>query len=377
MTLPTSRYGQPLRTVARDPRLDLATHIGQRSSTFRFDLVDGLTGEALGEVNPRRDTTPTLAHDTTATIKRSLSLELEPDDTARVDTIRHRILPRMVLEDGTTWPLGRYMFAASSRQLTTAGRRSSPALKDEMLLVDTELEETFSPPVLYDGDDIPIATTGVDVAIGMLLDGLPVTTRVDPTPYWTVGAWRAGTSRGQVLGDLALEGDYFAPWFGHDGVLRVVRAFDPASRPPDLDLDAEQRVIRDSIVESDNLLDAPNRWIVISNGSASDSESEAPIVGTYDVPDSAPHSARNRGFVVPTVRDMQVDTPAQAQAIAANLGQRETLYEVVELSTPPDPRHDSYQVIRWDARLWLEIGWSMALVEGGEMRHTLRRAYGD
>jgi hypothetical protein len=51
------------------------------------------------------------------------------------------------------------------------------------------------------------------------------------------------------------------------------------------------------------------------------------------------------------------------------------VFERVELSTPPDPRHDSHNVIRWQGENWLELAWSMPLVEGGEMRHVLRKAY--
>ena len=115
-----------------------------------------------------------------------------------------------------------------------------------------------------------------------------------------------------------------------------------------------------------------NRFVVVSNDPGSDAE---PVVGVYDVPASAPHSIAQRGFVLPKTVDVQVRSQAQATVYARTLGLQQTVYEVVELSTPVDPRHDAYEVVRWDGVRWLEVSWTMPLVPGGEMRHTLRRAY--
>ena len=44
-------------------------------------------------------------------------------------------------------------------------------------------------------------------------------------------------------------------------------------------------------------------------------------------------------------------------------------------STIPDPRHDGYDVIRWQGFNWLELGWSLPMIEGSSMSHTLRKSY--
>jgi len=74
------------------------------------------------------------------------------------------------------------------------------------------------------------------------------------------------------------------------------------------------------------------------------------------------------------VLDLQLSDNSQAQAVAQGLVNRQTIFERVSLTTAPDPRHDSYNVIRWQGSNWLELGWSMALVEGGTMNHLLRRS---
>jgi hypothetical protein len=126
---------------------------------------------------------------------------------------------------------------------------------------------------------------------------------------------------------------------------------------------------------TNDLLDAPNRFIVISNGAVSASAAAIPIVGRYDIPSSAPHSIANRGFVIPSVEERQLDTQAQADAAARNLGQRQTIFERTTLSTAPDPRHDGYDVIRWQGENWLELGWSLPMAEGAAMTHTMRKSY--
>jgi len=139
---------------------------------------------------------------------------------------------------------------------------------------------------------------------------------------------------------------------------------------PDLDFDGGNKVMRNSIIEDDDLLTAPNVIIVISNTATSTNE---PAVGIASVPPNAPHSVVNRGFAVPQVVTLQLTDPAQAQAVAQGLVNRQSVFSRVNLVTAPDPRHDSYNIIRWQGVNWIELAWSMALVEGGTMNHLLRR----
>lgn len=357
-------------TAPFSSRLDLAPWVGQRQATWRFRLVDGPTGIHLGELTPISDSPPALSHDVGRTIKRQLSpLDLGRVDTARIDPIRHRVLLDMLI-GGTVYPLGRYMWGDFTRIKSTGGDLSSSALVDEMFIIDQDMESSFSSVQGFISQDV-----GVDAVIRRLLEPIPnLTLEIEPTDQSAVGTWAAGTSRAKVLADLATQGGYFAPWFDNDGALQIIQSFDPADKIPDIDLDAGNQVQQDSITNTDDLIDAPNRFVVISNGSQGASVS-ASAVGTYDVPNSAPHSILNRGFVVPDVRDIQVRDQGQAQAVARTIGLAQTVFERVTLSTSPDPRHDSYDVISWDSEQWLELSWSMTLKEGGDMTHTMRKVY--
>lgn len=394
MTSPLSRVGAQtgfLTAPVPDTNFDTDPAFAQRQYTFRFDLVEAKTGATVRTLTPLLDTVPTLSHDTTRTIKRQLQLELDVADTAVVDTIKHRVRVKMVLPSGTTYPLGRYMFTDNTRTLYTSGTRSSPQLMDEMFIVDNARESAF--PVRY-----PRVTTNAfadsnfnasqnNVAlllVDLLTDFTTFDFRIEDTAYITNNTWSFGTSNAQVLSDLALFGDYFDPWFGNDEQLHLIRSFDPADRVADIDWDCYFHVYADTVTDADDLLTAANRFIVVSNNPSAGNQpltnqgptSNVPIVGRYDVPTTAPHSIYNRGFVVPDIRQLQIDTPAQAQAMATNIGITNTVFERQTMDTWVDPRHDSYTVIRWQDANWLELSWSMSLVAGGTMSHTIRKVYG-
>lgn len=349
-----------LTTLPHDPLLDLDPWVGQRQCTFRFDWFNGVTGQILGNVTPIRN--GTLTHDTTRTIKRQLNLNFGVVDTAAIDPITDRLNVFMVFPDGTEYPLGTYMFTDQSKELWTSGELSNVIMNDEMFLVDQQITVGIA------GN----ARNTISV-ITETLSGLPITFEAEATPYLSVGSWTPGTRRGAgVLEDLAVTGDFFSPWFGNDSVMHFIRSFDPATKVPDFDFDEGNKVIRTGITMTSDLLTAPNRFVVISN-TANDPRFSA--VGTADVSPNAPHSFAKRGFYVPSVQDLQLVDPVQAQAVAENLVKRQTIFERTTLSTAPDPRHDSYNVIRWQGDLWLELAWGMALIEGGAMTHLLRKAY--
>lgn len=344
-----------------DPLLDLPPWQGQRQCTFRFDWYNGITGEFLGQVHPVRSAS--LTHDTSRTIKRQLSLELGAHDTAAINASSDRIKPFMVFPNGQEYPLGTFLFTDNTRQVYTSGRLGNMVLNDEMFLVDQPLTAGIS---------AVINGSSIDTLIAEVLDGLPIQYTLESSIYYTQESWSVGNGRGSILDSLCLSGDLFSPWFGNDSKLHFIRSFDPITKIPQFDFDSGNQVFRADIVESDNLLTAPNRFIVISN-TASDTQSE--VVGNAVVPANAPHSIQNRGFEITLVQTLQLQNVAQAQAAAQNLANRQTVYETVNLVTAPDPRHDSYDVIRWQGDLWLELSWSMALTEGGQMNHLLRKAY--
>lgn len=349
-----------MTTLPLDPILDLQAGVGQRSISFRFDLIDGVNRQVLGSLTPLR--AAALSHSTQQTIKRRLNLSLGKADTAEIDPVRDRVAVYMTIQ-GTDRPLGRYMWASQSRSVFTAGNLSSSNLIDEMFIVDQPIESGIN------GANKTVLQVINDTLSGLDIDIAPI----PASDFTSVQSWGIGTTRGSILEALSVTGAYFSPWFGNDTQLHFVLAFDPATQVPQFDYDQGFQVQQQGIVETDDLLTAPNRIIVVSN-SASNGGLEA-VVGIADIADTAPNSISNRGFVVSKVYNLQVATTSQAFSVAAGLAQRATIFETVNLTTAPDPRHDSYDVIRWQGENWLELGWTINMGDGGSMNHILRRSY--
>lgn len=368
-----------------DPLLDLAPWVGQRQATYRFQRVNGVTGQDMGEIHPVRTNGVVLSHDTSRVIKRQLTLSLGVEDTEEINPIQDRILPYMIFPNGKEYPLGKFVFTQQSEQLFTSGNLSNIVLNDEMYIVDQQITQALDAAnlALTSTPGLAVAqgafvfgqvNRGSDISrvLSVLLAEFRIQAEVEASPFVINQAWAAGAQRGSIIETMALIGDYFSPWFDNNGIMQFIRSFNPALKIPDFDWDEGNQVIRSSILRQSDIFNAPNRFVVISNSSAN---SNAATFGSADVPVNAPHSFENRGFYVPQVLDMQVLTSEQCQAIARNLVERQTVFETMNVATAPDPRHDGYNVIQWQGDLWLELAWSMTLTEGAPMTHTLRRSY--
>ena len=368
MTTPLegSRWSQTLRTEPPNPIIDLDAYVGQRAATFRFDIVDSVTGYRE-TVTPIRSTVPTLTHDTARTITRQITgLFLGVADTSLFNSITSRLEPFMVFADDVAYPLGRYVPNSQVFFQSTAGEQSSVTFFDESFIVDQPFSSGFGS---FQANEV------LEQTIVRCLQGLPITYTIEPSEFSSTVTWSAGVRRGYAIEQMAIDGDWMSPWFDNTNVMRFIRAFDPATREPTFDLDSGNKVKRANVLRSNDVMTAPNQFVVVSNGQSGLGEQSGPVVGVYNVPDSAPHSALNRGFVITETQYRQLSYGSQAQAVAESLGQKQIIFETIELRTAPDPRHDGYDVLRWQGANWLETAWSLPMIEGSDMHHVARRAY--
>ncbi len=350
----------PLVTEPQPPQLVLDDYIGIRTSTFRFRLFQGVTGEDLGEITPYVSS-PTLSHNTGRTVKRTLSLDLGVADSSAINPITDRIDVSMVIEGLGEFPLGRYMFTDDLQQVSTGGNQATVQLVDEMFMLDQPMDTAYSADHVIG-----------DAAVLELISGYNLIPRIEPTSALAIAQASIGSNRTQVINSIAQQCGYFSPWMDNNHFFRMIDTFDPETVVPQFDYDTRHAVYVDSISRSTDIITAPNRFIVVDNGSSSQDEA---IVGTYDVPPSAPYSVTQRGFVIPKVISMQVPSAFQADKLAAAFGVQNSITETINFTTPPDPRHDSYDVCLLEGQLWLERSWSMQLVEGGTMAHACTRFY--
>jgi hypothetical protein len=282
---------------------------------------------------------------------------------------------------GETWKLGRYLFTDAVNQDYFDGDAgavktlTSCQLADQMAIVDTELEGAFS-----------CVLEAPRSALERLLGGLGFDMLIEDSGQLISNSWMAGTSRKAVMESIAQLGGYLPPAFDGDGVLRIRLQFDPTEGTPDFDFDDLQNVVAESVTRSDSTIYAPNRIVVVSNGGntygGSSSEKNpvdpidpGPMMAFCDVPSSAPHSILNLGFARPRIEEIQATSVAQCQAVADLYCLTQTVAEEAQLSTALDPRHQSWNTIQFQEKRWLEASWSMTLVAGGDMRHSLQRSY--
>lgn len=353
--------------------LDLLNR-SERQSTWSFTLEDQ-EGSSLGDIVVDRDSPPTLSTDTSRPTKRTLQrVQLPPGVIHDVNVVRDRLRLRMLVDDGTVWDKGLYLFTASTHAalgaplvVAHAGHVGTVDLVDQSLIVDQDTDRSYT------------ARPGVVLTtfLGTVFAGLPITVNIVPSGQ-QVGpeaiVWPIGTNRLRLVNEVAAMLGYHELYFDDGGVGQLGPMPDPLTTDPQdvLNLTAIPRVYRPSFTFSDDMLDLPNRFVVVGSGA-----SETPAVGRYNLPADVPHSAANRGFVVTHVETLQgVETNQQAAFVAIALSkQYRFAHETVDFATPPDARHDHYNTLEVEGVRYLEVAWSQTLREGAPMRHTARRTY--
>ena len=351
--------------------LDLPAAIGQRAESVRFDLL-AADGSNLGTLtNVETEHPPTITWDGTSSTQRTMNgLVIGPGDASSVDPIRHRIRPSWVLDTGDTYPLGIFMFSASSRQVDSWGADLSGSLYDQSVILNQGRESSLS---IGDGAQIrPVIQQIIDEV------GLTAYASIDPTlaTVSTAIVYASGVTRGKILNDLCVAAGFFPWYFDNTGLLRLRAVPNPISAAaPDLTFNADSasRIIGGSVSTSTDLLTAPNRYIVRG---ASTSAQE--IVGYYDIPSTAPHSKENIGYVRSVTINNQAVTDGNAAVVAAQAAYATdfSTYDRAAFQTAPDPRADSYQVAAFLGANYIVQSWALPLTPGGPMDWKVKRNYG-
>lgn len=344
--------------------LDLSEGIGQRQATFKFFLSDRF-GVTIGDLYPDLDSPPKIDLDTTRFPKRQLSgLVIPADQAADINTVADRVRPVMVTEDGTAWPLGLFLFSDASEAVYTYGNPLSTIMHDQGIVIAADLGGSFS---------MPVGTSAYDAMVN-LFAGNPVSNfTVDPTTF-TLGApltYAASDTFAKVMSDLATVASYFDTYFDNTGRGRLRAVPPPTLAVPTVPpYEVNTRIFNGSIVRATNLLSAPNRFVVVDS-----SATTTPIMAVYDLPDSAPNSYANRGFRVTKQYSLQGLGSQLAALQAAYAISLRTVTVTIHWSSPPDPRHDTWDFVQVLGDLYLETRWSMTLREGEPMTHEAVRIW--
>lgn len=349
-----------------DQLLDL-DGIRQRTDRFRFDLEDQ-GGAVIGELTPQAASTPSITNDMMRRVPRTLDgLQLSPSDAAAVDIFRDRVRPVMILQNGAEFSLGRFLWGDDSRPLRSWGLERRSSLLDRSFILDQDIGRPLG---VGRGGSLGLAALATVLDV-ITLDEI-VSDGID-APAGAPMAWPPSTTRAGILGDIHPQLGVLPVFFDREDRLNFRAVPETATAQPSLIYEAGGRIVADSIVLANDLLRAPNRYVVYDS-----SGSGAPVLGRWDIPDSAPHSIANRGFPVVLTQSMQgIGDARRAFWAARSLAQsdRANVFETIEWSSTLDPRHDSYDVVQVLGQVYLEIAWRMTLRSGGLMTHKARRVY--
>lgn len=337
--------------------------VSARSESVRFELLDA-SNSVVRNLAVDRDSVPSMRNDTTRPIRRTVDgVRLAPEENGLVDFVANRVRVSWVLASGSAYPLGIFLFGDASELLASEGTVTECSLVDQCLILDQPLSETaaYGPGTLVSDAIADQASQAGVVATSIE----SATTETTAPLSWAVGR----DTRLDVMQALCELAGFLAPYFDNDGTLVVRSAPDLSEITATLNYGANTRVIANSIVISSDLLSAPNRYVVVDS-----SVNDDPVVGIFDVDASAPHSISNRGYIVPKVIDAQglASQSAANAAAAAAYAQDAQAYSWLSFDSPPDPRHDTFDVLGFDGVVYREVAWSLELAAGGRMNHECR-----
>lgn len=367
----------PAGTISDDDLLNAA--VASQAYTYRFELLDA-AGQYIGDLAVDRDNPPSITNDSTRTIRRTLeNVRILPrprhatndpliyaDDVA-LDVLRQRVRVSMVLETGNIYELGTFWWADDSRAIATTGLPHFSSLVDAGIVLSQSVDRTIA---FSDSSNLTVSEAIVQVANELGITNL----RIHPTDVGFAAPTAFVPGRDTFL--TVLESccallSYLPPYFDNTGALVARPAPDPGAGA-DLRYGAGTRVVRDSILISSTLLQAPNRYIVVDSAAL-----EEPIVGVYDIPSDAPHSYANRGVRITrtdTVQGLTDQIAANQAAYAAYVADTSAAV-LLSFDSVPDPRHDTFTTFDFDDEVYQELRWTLELRPGGRMSHEARAVY--
>jgi hypothetical protein len=349
-----------VRTYTADDLYDLRAR--RRGERIRFDVLDRNFNK-LFEIHPERRNV-SMTNDTSRAIKRTLTgVRIPPSEQQLIDLAGHRLQPWWILPElDDERPLGVYLFQEADAEERTFGSFLSAQCVDQWHIMDQGRLSPFSVPI---GRPYTDALKTLTTEVGLPRVEIDTSLASPASPM----AWPPGESRLKIIEDIA-ELLAFQVFFANDGTFRARATPDLESAPATLrytetDVDLS-RIVRGSVARSDDLYKAPNIYLVVSTGA-----NEEAIFGAYTIPSTAPHSRAKRGYpVVKTVTAQGLASNSQADLIAiATANDDRYASRFVTFDGPPDPRHDTYDIIEVLGVRYREISQTLPLRAGARHQH--------
>jgi len=332
--------------------------------SYRMEVVNASL-QGLGTINPDlKDSAPTITNNVNRTIKRSLDgMRLLPADFAAVDPLTEFIRVWGTI-NGVEKPLGVFMWTDAS------GARRTYGVVGNATMVDFNgfLDQPVGRPLGYAvGTSIDATLYSLAAEVGVQVFNLAVTGKA----MTAAANYTASTSRASVMAEIAGMAGLYSPFFNNAGALTTIA---PAALTDSVLAYSEgDNIIDGTIVETNDLLSAPNRYVVEATGA-----NDSPVWAAYDLPPEAVNSYSRRGFYI--VHNEQagqgVTTADECYVIAkaAALADDST-YMWAEFDSIPSHDHDTFDVVKYLGVPYREQEYKLELKAGSVMHHSLRRHY--
>jgi len=351
-----------MKDIPANDLLDL--RLGGFSCAFTFELLDQ-GWNVIGEMHPQSGAT--MAMNSTATIQRTVrGLVLPESELQDINIFSDRVLITMRLSDGTSWPMGVFLFTTDVNKISPTEVVLETSLVDQGFILNYPAPNTFGLP---EGGSVGKAMEEIVETVGFTRYNISSTTT---QVYGGPVIYQPATPAIQILRDLCHRAGFLPPYFDNTGtlILRMADSLDPDAghRYP---LSTESRIISNSYSISTHLLEAPNTYKVISSGG----NDTATISATAFVDPNLPHSKENRGFRITEIISVQgLGSTNDCLAVAQSRARSDPKnFTTVEFQSVIDPRHDIFDIIQLGTETFREMSWSTELKSGGLMSHSLNR----
>lgn len=343
----------------------------RRVDRWRWDVLDaGLN--LSGVVYPVGGRPPTVTVSIRGRVNRACrGVVLTAADAEHLNPARDFIRPVYTDARGAEWPQGVFRVVDATVTDRQAGDWQGAAAVDLTLADNTVRLQAQTHRSLSFRRDTPVSDAAVELAGWLSIPEVridPNSARLAEPQSWALGE----VSWADAAAKLAAAGGYLPPWFDNAGVWRWRSAPVFASAEPDAVYQSGGGVLFDGVTRTVTLLDEPNVWIAVNT-----TADQAPIVGRYYLPSSAPNSAARVGYEIPErveVAGLATTAAADAAAAAAAAAAVSDVGKA-SLEVPFEPSTDLYWVVSVDGMKYRSVGYEFGAAAGSTTGHDLSRLW--
>ena len=315
-----------------------------------------------------------ISYDSTADVMRTFTGKVKKSDLLNLDTIDYRVIPWMCLmmPNGkeAKWALGKFIvFPAMESENDVNMIEVSGFDMGKVALDDKNTSRAFV-------DSSDLYTTALATILNTIYSRTDITESEDTKSF--PQEWEVGTPKITIVNDL-LKGINYNPLYIDEYGVPMCKPHIPITiREIDFSYFAnEQSIIVDGLTFASDKFEIPNKWIRYTENP------EAPyLISEFvnDDPDS-PFSTVSRGRTIvdaDVVDDIASQTVLDAY-VARIAAEAMQTTEQLEFRTLNMPGHGFQECLFIDIPIYeiqgkyIEIGWEMDLVPGGQMTHQCER----